>query len=70
MFQFSFFFPILNIGFSFGTLQALGKTPQEIDRLQIVETGFAKMSEPSFKNVLERFFYSSGFRAFNMLHDF
>ena len=49
----SVFLPLLNIGFSFVTLQAFRKTPREIDRLQRAETGFAKMSVPSFKNLPE-----------------
>ena len=47
----SVFLPFLNIGFSFATLQGLGKTPWEIDRLQRTETGFARMSAPSLKNL-------------------
>ena len=47
----SVFFPFWNIGFIFATLLALGKTPQEIDRLQRAETGFARMSAPSHKNL-------------------
>ena len=43
----------MNIGFSFATLQALGKTPREIDRSQRAETGFARMSAPSFKDFPE-----------------
>ena len=43
----------MNIDFSFATLLALGKTPREIDRLKRVETGFARMSAPSFKNFPE-----------------
>ena len=39
----SVFFYFLNVGFSFATLQAFGKTPQEIERLQSVETDFAKI---------------------------
>ena len=50
----SVFLPFLNIGFSFATLQALGKTPREIDRLQRAEAGFARTSAPSFKNYPER----------------
>ena len=46
-----FSFPFLNIGFSFATWQVFGKTPREIDRLQRAETGFAKMSAPSFKKL-------------------
>ena len=38
--------PFLNIGFSLVILQALGKTPHEIDWLQRAETGFARMSAP------------------------
>ena len=38
--------PFLNIGFSLVILQALGKTPREIDWLQRAETGFARMSAP------------------------
>ena len=41
----------MNIGFSFVTLQGLGKAPWEIDRLQRAETGFARMSAPSLKNL-------------------
>lgn len=51
----SVFFPVLNIGFSFATMQAFKKAPREIDRLQSAETGFAKMSAPSFKNVPKTF---------------
>ena len=47
------FLPFLNKGFSFATLQVLGKTPREIDRLQRPETGFGRMSAPSFKNLPE-----------------
>ena len=47
------FLPFLNIGVSFTTLQALGNTPREIDRLQRAETGLARMSAPSFKNLPE-----------------
>ena len=61
----------MNIGFSFATLQALGKTPREIDRLQRAETGFARMSAPSFKNLPEsrtrtelRLYLSAGFGSF------
>ena len=52
----SVFFPFLKIGFSFATLQALGKTPCEIQRLQSAEMGFANMLAPSFKNLLESVF--------------
>ena len=41
------------MGFSFETLEALGKTPRETDSLQRAETGFAGMSAPSFKNFPE-----------------
>ena len=34
-------------------MQAFKKAPQEIDRLQSAETGFAKMSAPSFENLPE-----------------
>ena len=34
-------------------LQALGKTPREIDRFQRAETGFARMSGPSSQNLPE-----------------
>ena len=37
------------MGFSFATLQAFGKTPCEIERLQSTEMGFANMLAPSFK---------------------
>ena len=47
----SVFLPFLNIGFSFTTLQALEKTPHEIDTLQRAESGFGRMSAPSFKNL-------------------
>ena len=39
----SVFFPFLKIGFSFATLQAFGKTPCEIARLQSAGMGFANM---------------------------
>ena len=42
------FFSFLNIGFSFATFKAFVKNPQKIDS---AETGFAKMSAPSFKNL-------------------
>ena len=45
----SVFLPFFN--FSFGTFRALGKTPREIDRLQREESGFARMSAASFKNL-------------------
>ena len=32
-------------------MRTLGKTPREIDILQRAETGFARMSAPSFKNL-------------------
>ena len=41
--QGSVFFPILEIGFSFATLQAFGKTPCEIERLKSAEMSFANM---------------------------
>ena len=41
----------MNIGLSFATSQALGKTPREIDRLQRAETDFATMSAPFFSNL-------------------
>ena len=44
----------MNIGFSFATLQAFGKAPGEIDRLQSVETGFVRISTPSLKNLPQR----------------
>ena len=49
----SVFFPVLNIGFSFVTMQAFKKGTRKIDRLQSAETGFAKMSAPSFENLPE-----------------
>ena len=49
----SVFFPFLKIDFSFATLQALGKTPCEIERLQSAEMDFANMLAPSFKNLPE-----------------
>ena len=49
----SVFFPFMNIGFSFATLQALGKAPRETDTLQRTEIGFARMSSPYFKSFLE-----------------
>ena len=49
----SVFFPFLKISFSFATLQALGKTPCEIERLQSAEMDFTDMLSPSFKNLPE-----------------
>ena len=49
----SIFFPFLKIGFSFATLQAFGKTPCEIERLQSVEMSFAGTSVLSSKSLLE-----------------
>ena len=46
-----FFF--LKIDLSFATLQAFGKTPYEIERLQCSNMGFANMLAPSFKNLPE-----------------
>ena len=51
MLDWSVLLPFLDIGFSFSTLKAFGKTLQEIYRLQRAETGFAKMSGTSFKNL-------------------
>ena len=45
----SVFLLFLKIGFSFATLQALGKTPCEIERLHSVEMVFANMLASSFK---------------------
>ena len=44
---------ILKIGFSLVTLQSLGKTHCEIERLQSAEIGFANILAPSFKNLPE-----------------
>ena len=49
----SVFFPFLNEGFSFTTLQALRKTLRKFDRLQRAETSFARMSALSYKNFPE-----------------
>ena len=54
----SVFFPFLKIGFSFSTLQALGKTPCEIERLQSAETGFVKPTK--------KFIYCGRFGALNI----
>ena len=51
--QGSVFFPFLKIGFSLAILQALGKTPCEIERLQSAEMGFANMLAASFQNLPE-----------------
>ena len=47
------FLSILNMGFSFTTSQAFGKTLQEINRLQSAETSFAKLPPPSFITLLK-----------------
>ena len=49
--QWHLFLKFFNIGFSFATLQAFGKTPPEINSLQSTKTGFAKMWPPSVKNL-------------------
>ena len=49
----SVLFPFLKIGFSFVTLEAIGKTPCEIERFQSAEMGFANMFAPSSKNLPE-----------------
>ena len=54
--QGSVFFPFLKIGFSLAILQALGKTPCEIERLQSAEMGFANMLAASFQNLPESLF--------------
>ena len=49
----SVFFSFLKIGFSFATLQALGKIICEIERLQSAEMGFPTMIALSFKKLRE-----------------
>lgn len=46
-------FSSLYIGLSFVSLQAFRKSIWENDRLERAETGFAKMSASSFKNLPE-----------------
>ena len=44
--------PFLNSGFNFASLHGLGKILNYMERLHILVTSFAKMTPPSFKNLL------------------
>ena len=51
------------IGFTFATLQASGKTPQNIDKLQTSDIGLDKISAPSGKKRPESLCMPANFKV-------
>ena len=45
--------PFLHNGFNLAILQSLGKSPEEMEILQIFAIGFARIFAPPFKNLPE-----------------